>query len=195
MWVIFSSPGLKAQVSFSNCLLTLSVVRLLICKLFIFSSSSLEPPNQYTPKLAPRVKRDSGLFKWMVAPVFNIQRRATCSGEKHLLVQNHWANSTKRGWREFKFLQINGKARSFPKGDNCENTLKYYKNLLHLQRASLGSYKHGEGDSRFLKGHTHLHGEMIAKCYTCSESIVLRAGRLVVLLKLFMPLRSFRTCI
>ena len=73
--------------------------------------------------------------------------------------------------------------------------LKYYKNLLHLQRASLGSYKHGEGDSRFLKGHTYLHGEMIAKCNACSESSVLRAGRLVVLLKLFMSLRSFRTCI
>jgi hypothetical protein len=45
----FSSPGPKGQVSF--CHLFASVV-VRVCKLFIFSSSSLKPLNRFGPNLA-----------------------------------------------------------------------------------------------------------------------------------------------
>ena len=55
--IIFSSPELKAQVSFSDHLssvLCLSVC-LSVCKLFTFSSSSPEPLDQFQPNLAQSI--------------------------------------------------------------------------------------------------------------------------------------------
>ena len=46
----FTSPEQKAQVSFSDRLL--SVVCLSVCKLFTFSTSSPEPLDQFQPNLA-----------------------------------------------------------------------------------------------------------------------------------------------
>ena len=57
----FSSPELKAQVSFSDCLLSVvrPSVRLFVCpsvcKLFTFSSSSQEPLCQFQPNLAQSI--------------------------------------------------------------------------------------------------------------------------------------------
>ena len=48
--MIVSSPELKTQVSFSDHLS--SVLRLSVCKLFTFSSSSQEPLCQFQPNLA-----------------------------------------------------------------------------------------------------------------------------------------------
>ena len=54
---IFSSPELKAQVSFSDQ--NLSVVRRRLCcrKLFTFSSSPPEPVGQFQPNLAQNILR------------------------------------------------------------------------------------------------------------------------------------------
>ena len=50
---IFSSPELKAQVSFSDRLS--SVVCPSVCKLFLFSTSSPEPLGQFQPNLAQSI--------------------------------------------------------------------------------------------------------------------------------------------
>ena len=47
---IFSSPGPKGHVSFCNHFASVVVVR--VCKLFIFSSSSLNPLNRFGPNFA-----------------------------------------------------------------------------------------------------------------------------------------------
>ena len=69
---IFSSPELKAQVSFSDRLssvvcLSVSVclsVRPSVCKLFLFSTSSQEPLGQFQPKLAQKILGCRG-FKFL----------------------------------------------------------------------------------------------------------------------------------
>ena len=50
---LFSSPELKAQVSFSDH--PYSVVRLSVCKLFTFSTSSQQPLGQFQPNLAQSI--------------------------------------------------------------------------------------------------------------------------------------------
>ena len=58
---VFSSPELKAQVSFSDhlssgvCPSVRPSVRLSVCKLFTFSSSSPEPLGQFQPNLAQNI--------------------------------------------------------------------------------------------------------------------------------------------
>ena len=58
---LFSSPELKAQVSFSNhlssvvCLSVCPSVCLSVCKLFTFSSSSPEPQGLFQPNLAQSI--------------------------------------------------------------------------------------------------------------------------------------------
>jgi len=49
--IIFSSPGPKGHVSFCHHFASVGVV-VRICKLFIFSSSSLKPLNRFGPNLA-----------------------------------------------------------------------------------------------------------------------------------------------
>ena len=63
---LFSSSELKAQVSFSDhlsCVVCLSV-RLSVCKLFTFSSSSPESPDQFYPNLAQSIPGWKG-FKFV----------------------------------------------------------------------------------------------------------------------------------
>ena len=70
-WPVFSSPELKAQVSFSDHVSSavLPSVRLSVCKLFTFSSSSPEPLGQFQPNLAQSIPEgDSSLFKWRAPP-------------------------------------------------------------------------------------------------------------------------------
>jgi hypothetical protein len=62
---LFSSPELKAQVSFSDRFLSvvrLSVCRLasVVCKLFTFLTSSPEPLDQFWPNLAQSILRFRG---------------------------------------------------------------------------------------------------------------------------------------
>ena len=51
----YSSPELKAQVSFSDHVVRRLSVRLSVCKLFTFSSSSPEPLGQFQPNLAQSI--------------------------------------------------------------------------------------------------------------------------------------------
>ena len=55
--LVFSSPELKAQVSFSDRLSSVVClsVRPSVCKLFTFSSSSPEPLGQFQPNLAQSI--------------------------------------------------------------------------------------------------------------------------------------------
>ena len=61
LYRVFSSPELKAQVSFSDhlssvvCLSVRPSVRPSVCKLFTFSSSSPEPLGQIQPNLAQSI--------------------------------------------------------------------------------------------------------------------------------------------
>ena len=59
--IYFSSPELKAQVSFSD---------LYVCKLFTFPSSSPEPLGWFQPNLAQSILgwRDLNSYKWRVIP-------------------------------------------------------------------------------------------------------------------------------
>ena len=70
---LFSSPELKAQVSFSDRLssvVCLSVC-LSVCKLFLFSTSSPEPLGQFQPNLAQSILGWRGIkFVQMKAPAF-----------------------------------------------------------------------------------------------------------------------------
>ena len=76
-WSIFSSPELKAQVSFSDrpssvCPFVCLSVCPSVCKLFTFSSSSPEPLGQCQPNLAQSTlgQGDSSLFKWRAPALF-----------------------------------------------------------------------------------------------------------------------------
>ena len=57
MYELFSSPELKAQVSFSDRLSSVVClsVRPSVCKLFLFSTSSQEPLGQFQPNLAQSI--------------------------------------------------------------------------------------------------------------------------------------------
>ena len=102
-YIVFSSPELKAQVSFSDrlssvvCLFVRSSVCLClsVCKLFRFSTSSQEPLGQFQPNLALSILGLRGFkFVQMKGPAFfqgeMIKKRE--NNLKNLLLQNHWAN-------------------------------------------------------------------------------------------------------
>ena len=84
-WSIFSSPELKAQVSFSDhlssvvCLSVCLSVRLSVCpsvcKLFTFSSSSPEPLGQFQPYLAQSILGWRGLKFLTIQGSFNSQKK------------------------------------------------------------------------------------------------------------------------
>ena len=79
----FSSPELKAQVSFSDhlssvvcpsvCLSICMSVCPSVCKLFTFSSSSPEPLNQTWHK-ASFGEGNSSFFKWRVMPFAKVRK-------------------------------------------------------------------------------------------------------------------------
>ena len=102
IFLFFSSPELRAQVSFSDHLSSASVhpsVCPSVCKLFTFSSSSPEPLGQFQPNLAQSILRWRGFkFVHMKGPVLfkgeiiREQRKYIDEIKKNLLLQNHLAN-------------------------------------------------------------------------------------------------------
>ena len=62
LYTLFSSPELKARVSFSDCLL--SVVRPFVCKLFPFSSSSPDSWGQFWLNIAIKMVRLRCLYSF-----------------------------------------------------------------------------------------------------------------------------------
>ena len=97
----FSSPQLKASVSFSDRLL--SVVCPSLCKLFTFSSCFTEPHYQFQSNLA---QKNSRLFKWRAKP-FSKGRQLQNSDNiltniKNLLLQNPGANYN-HTWHKVSF--------------------------------------------------------------------------------------------
>ena len=100
--LFFSSPELKAQVSLLIVCRPSSVrpsVCPSVCKLLIFSSSSLEPLGQFQPNSAQNI-----LGWWELKNLSNEGSHNFTRGDnyensentltkfKNLLLQNHWAN-------------------------------------------------------------------------------------------------------
>ena len=127
-FIFFSSPELKAQVSFSDhlssvvCLSVCLSVRLSVCKLFTFSSSSTEPLGQFQPNLAQNILWWRGFkFVQMKGPalfkgeIIREQRKyidkikKSSSPEPLGQFQPNLAQSI-LGWRGFKFVQMKGPA-------------------------------------------------------------------------------------
>ena len=103
---IYSSPELKAHVSFSDrlssvvCLPVCLSVCLSVCKLFLFSTSSQEPLGQFYQTWHKawlgKGKANSSLFKWSAISfpkrryLQNIEITLTTFWT--LLLKNRWAN-------------------------------------------------------------------------------------------------------
>ena len=104
---VFSSPGLKAQVSFSDHLSVCPSV----CKLFTFSSSCPEPLGHFQPNLAQSIRFNFFLYAGPTRPFSNgrwLQNRKnalTKSSSPKLLVK-FYPNLTQSllGLRGFIFL-------------------------------------------------------------------------------------------
>ena len=118
--LVFSSPELKAQVSFSDHLS--SVFYLSVCKLFTFSSSSPEPLGQFQPNLAQGILEWRGFkFDQMKGPAlfqgkiimkwwkYIDENKKSSSPEPLGQFQPNLAQSI-LGWRGFKFVQMKGPA-------------------------------------------------------------------------------------
>ena len=125
---ISSSPELKAQVSFSDCLS--SVIHLYVrmsacphvCKLFTFSSSP-EPLGQFQPNFAQsylvkgiQICSNEGSCPFSRGDNYEIVKIRTLTNLKNHLLQNHWADFNQTwhkssfGVGDSSFFQMKGPA-------------------------------------------------------------------------------------
>ena len=91
VYSVFSSPGLKAQMSFSDHLSVCPSV----CKLFTFSSSCPEPLGHFQSNLAQSIRFNFFYMKVQPSPSqmgddYKIEKMHW----QNLLLQNFWSNST-----------------------------------------------------------------------------------------------------
>ena len=103
--LLFSSPELKVQVSFSDHLLSVVClsVRLSVCKLLtlIFFSRTTGPRSTNLGKKVSPGEGDSSMFKWRAK---SFSRGDNCKivkinwKLKNLLLQNHWSKLNPNSW-------------------------------------------------------------------------------------------------